>query len=286
MLTLPTESSDAAATAGFEHRHYHCRATHRCGLRVCGVERVRFRYALTESEPQRVGGDPKTDAAGFADGHQFGGFGVCGSRLNQRAAERLEEGATRQMTGALFRDLTCAAGDHVLVALAATLRVVGRSEPVCRAFHLLKNEPVVVEGIQGHDGPISDAAEVRPLRIEPVGHAVEARDRLRGRGRRQIALDIDIAAVWREAAPPCSGLSRWDRPVDRDQPASLPAGSSTMDPATTVRLPTATTSMVVLCTRARVIERSLSEGGPRVQIENTRSGTRSHRALAERSRSV
>jgi hypothetical protein len=46
----------------------------------------------------------------------------------------------------MLGDLTCAAGDNVLMALPAALRVVGGAEAVLDFLDFFENEPVVVEG--------------------------------------------------------------------------------------------------------------------------------------------
>jgi hypothetical protein len=89
-------------------------------------------------------------------------------------ALRFEERAVLQTTGAVLRNLAGAAGHHILAALAASLRVVGRPEPVGNGFGLLEDEAVVVEGPQWNDGVLVDLVERRALDVEAVGPVVEA----------------------------------------------------------------------------------------------------------------
>ena len=59
--------------------------------------------------------------------------------MDQRAAERLEELAIQQTSGAVLRDLAGAAGDDVLVAFTTALRVVGGAEAVRDRLDLLSS---------------------------------------------------------------------------------------------------------------------------------------------------
>jgi len=44
-------------------------------------------------------------------------LGVCGARLNQRSAERVEEFTVRRAARSVFGDLGSAAGDNILMTL-------------------------------------------------------------------------------------------------------------------------------------------------------------------------
>ena len=66
--------------------------------------------------------------------------------MNQRTSERFEKLATViGMASPVFRDLTGAAGDDILMAFPATLRVVGGAETLFKGFNLFEDEPTVVE---------------------------------------------------------------------------------------------------------------------------------------------
>jgi hypothetical protein len=93
---------------------------------------------------------------------------VSRARSDQRAALRIEELAAGQVPRSLFGDLAGAAGHHVLVTLAAALRVVGRTEPVGDDLHFLERLAIGVEHL---------------LSGQAVRHVVERRGRL-GRGLR------------------------------------------------------------------------------------------------------
>ena len=70
---------------------------------------------------------------------------IGGAGLNQRTSERFEKLAIFGMASPVFRDLTGAAGDDILMAFPATLRVVGGSEALFEGFNLFEDEPTVVE---------------------------------------------------------------------------------------------------------------------------------------------
>src|SRR4029450_11902654 len=103
------------------------------------------------------------------------------------------------MPGAMFRNLACAAGDHVLVALAAALRVVRGPETVGDLLHFLEDEPIVVERTKRYDVVFVQLFEVGTLRIESVREVVEADCRFRslGRRRRRVVFILDVP-VFRE----------------------------------------------------------------------------------------
>ena len=119
--------------------------------------------------------------------------------MHQRAALRFEELAVRHPPGAMFGDLACSAGHHILVALAAPLCVIRRPEAIGDGFGLLEDEPVVVERSQSDDVVFIDRVECRPLRTEAVGFVVEASRRLawckrraeRRRSRLQLCFPIE-----------------------------------------------------------------------------------------------
>ena len=66
----------------------------------------------------------------------------------------------------LLGDLARASGHHVLMALTAALRVVGRPEPVGDLFNLLEDESVVVERGERRDVAFFDGVKGRPLNVE------------------------------------------------------------------------------------------------------------------------
>lgn len=105
------------------------------------------------------------------------------------------------MAGAVFRHLAGAARDHVLVTLAATLRVVGRSQAVGGRLHFLEDEAVVVERSQRHR--VDDGGEVRALRVEAVGAAIEPGEGFSGsrQARRRARLVSHALAARCEALP-------------------------------------------------------------------------------------
>ena len=98
-----------------------------------------------------------------------------GSRLNERATKGLRKGVTDQSRPVqVLGNLAGASGHHVLMALAAALRVVGWPKTVRVALHLLEDEPVVVEGSERHDRVLVDLLERWTLLVEAVGLVVEA----------------------------------------------------------------------------------------------------------------
>ena len=129
---------------------------------------------LHEARPEGVRGHAE-GADVVLEGHALDDLGVRRPRVDQRAAEGLEEHVAVQPPGAVLRDLARASGHDVLVALAAGLRVVGRAEAVVDAFDLLEDEAVVVEGAQGDDVVLLEGLEVGPLLEVAVGEVVEAR---------------------------------------------------------------------------------------------------------------
>ena len=89
-----------------------------------------------------------------------------GARLDERAAGRGDERPVGPaVPGPRFEDLTDAAGDAVLVALGAGLRVVDRAEP-CGYCVALLEDGLVADECAG-DG------RVCALRLEAVGLVVE-----------------------------------------------------------------------------------------------------------------
>src|SRR4029079_16547016 len=99
------------------------------------------------------------------------------ARVDQRAAERLEEHAALEPPDAVLGDLARAAGRDVLVALATRLRVVDGSETVRASLDLLEDEAIIVERSERHDRVLFERVEVRPLVEIAVREAVEARRR-------------------------------------------------------------------------------------------------------------
>ena len=93
--------------------------------------------------------------------------------MHQRPAQRLEELAVEHVAGAVLGHLAGAAGDDVLVALAAGLGVVGRAQAVGDGLGLLEDEAVVVERAQRHDVVLVQRVERLALGIHAVGLAVE-----------------------------------------------------------------------------------------------------------------
>src|SRR5439155_16922270 len=100
------------------------------------------------------------------------------ARVDQRAPERLKERTVLQSARAVFGDLARSTGDHILVALATTLRVVSGSKTVRDLFDLFEDEPIVVKRPQRHNVIFGDAIKVRPLRIETIADVIKTRGRL------------------------------------------------------------------------------------------------------------
>ncbi len=69
----------------------------------------------------------------------------------------------------MLGDLARAAGHDVLMALAATLRVVSWPEAVRIRLHFLEDESVVIEGTQRLDCILIDLLERWTLLVETVG---------------------------------------------------------------------------------------------------------------------
>ena len=69
----------------------------------------------------------------------------------------------------MFGDLARAAGHDVLMALAATLRVVSWPEAVRICLYFLEDESVVIEGTQRPDCILIDLLERWTLLVETVG---------------------------------------------------------------------------------------------------------------------
>ena len=90
------------------------------------------------------------------------------ARMDQRPAERLEELAFEQSSGAMFRDLAGAAGDDVLVAFAAALGVVGRAEAIGDGLDFFENEPIVVERAERDDVVFVDVSNGGPCSSKPL----------------------------------------------------------------------------------------------------------------------
>ena len=130
MLALPAEAADARAAVAL-----------RAPAPVTAVPRMAGGWLVADGE-QRAVGDRldeavaqrvRRDAEGadvVLEGHALDDVGIRGARLDQRAAERLEELAVVRCPVRCSADLARAAGHDVLVALAAALRVVGRPESV------------------------------------------------------------------------------------------------------------------------------------------------------------
>ena len=97
------------------------------------------------------------------------------ARVNQRAAERLEEFAVLHVSGSVLGDLAGAAGDDVLMALAAALGVVDRPQAILDRFEFLEDESIVVERAERDDAFFVDGIVVRPLFIEAICLVVETR---------------------------------------------------------------------------------------------------------------
>src|SRR5262245_44712461 len=96
------------------------------------------------------------------------------SRLNERTAQRFKEDVVIQIAGAMLGDLTCAAGGDVLMALTATLGVVGRAEAVGYGLHLFKDKSIVVERAEGDDITFIEIFKGRSLFIESIGHIIKS----------------------------------------------------------------------------------------------------------------
>ena len=143
-----------------------------CASRIASS--VSFAIALDESRAERVGRDAERAHVVF-ERDALDDLLVRGARVDQRAAERLEETARRvQPSGAMLGDLAGAAGDDVLVTFAAALRVVGRPEAVGDGFGFFEDEAVVVERAQRLDVVFVDGVERPDPAREAVGAIVEA----------------------------------------------------------------------------------------------------------------
>ena len=173
MLVLPAEPAEPHGARLLEHRHDHRGAADLVRLPIAGSPAAccwrpprRSRCRACWSRSGRCGRRPRTTTTSTM-------FGMRGPRMHQRPAQRLEELAVQHVAGAVLGHLAGAAGDDVLVALAARLGVVGRAQPVDDGLDLFEDEPVVVERAQRPDVVLVQRVERTALRIHAVGQAVE-----------------------------------------------------------------------------------------------------------------
>ena len=83
-------------------------------------------------------------------------IGMRRATLDQRSARAIRRRPRLEPAGSVLGDLARAAGHDILVAFAAALRVVGRSESVGDRFDLFEDEAVVVERPQRDDVVLID----------------------------------------------------------------------------------------------------------------------------------
>jgi hypothetical protein len=114
-------------------------------------------------------------AAGCWSRHALEDVGVGRTRLDQRAADRLDELSQLETSRSVLGNLARATGHDVLMTFAAGLRIERGTEAVRDALDLLEYEPIVVEGTQRYDAVFVDGVELGPLDVEPVGAIVERR---------------------------------------------------------------------------------------------------------------
>ena len=203
MLILPAEAPDARLPQGFENRNARRLAVNPPSrgppLLASQSQERRVRHRLHQAVSQQVEGEP-----GRADrlrvGHPLLNLGV-GERGVGADGAVVDEGAVGDDDGAArdrdvrvaepavgaevadpqLADLARPAGDGVLVALAAGLRVVQRSQAVSDLFDLVEAGPISVVG-RVTDHPIA-------LVVEPRGRFGRGWPRGWGRKRGRWATD-------------------------------------------------------------------------------------------------
>ncbi len=179
MLTLPAEATDAGAITRLWSRYHDRGAAHFLWLRVANRQESAVGNGLDEAGAQRVSGDAKRRDA-VLKGHELRYVRMRCTRMDQRAAQRLEELAIQQTPGPVLGHLAGAAGHDVLVALPAALGVVRWPQAVVHGFDFLEDESIVVEGAQCHNCVFVDRVERWTLDVEPVRQVVESGGRLLG----------------------------------------------------------------------------------------------------------
>ena len=103
-----------------------------------------------ESCAQRVRRDSKrSDVVLEVD--RLHDIGMGCARVHERSTGRLEERTVLHSARSMLGNLARAARNDVLMALAATLRVVDRPQAVFDVLDLFEEEAVVVERPQRHD---------------------------------------------------------------------------------------------------------------------------------------
>ncbi len=172
MLALPPETADSRPPLRFQDRHHQRGALHLGWLSVPYGQQRRIGDAFNKAIAKRIRGDAEgTDVIFESDA--FDDIGMGGSRLDERSAERLNKAASVEVAGPMFGDLARTAGYDVLVAFAATLRVVSWAKTVRIRLDFLKDESIVIKGTQRHDRVLIDLLERWTLLVEAVGEVVE-----------------------------------------------------------------------------------------------------------------
>src|SRR4029453_18336120 len=115
MLIFPPEAPETRHVVGFEHRHHDRGAAQLGGLGVADREQRLVGNTLDKAGTERDGRDPERTYV-VLERDALDDVGVRRGRMDQRAAERLEEAARGvESTGAVLGDLAGSAGDDVLM---------------------------------------------------------------------------------------------------------------------------------------------------------------------------
>src|SRR4029077_16520194 len=168
MQALPSETTYSRPALRFQDRHSQRGALYRGGLPVANGQQRRIGDAFDKAIAERIGRDAEGRNVIF-ESDAFDDIGMRSSRLDERSAQRLETLIALVVAGPMFGDLARAAGHDVLMALAATLRVVSWPEAVRIRLHFLGDESVVMEGTPRLDCILIDLLERRTLLVESVG---------------------------------------------------------------------------------------------------------------------
>jgi hypothetical protein len=104
MLALPPESADADRARGFEYRCHHGGAAHGLRLAIANRKQRTIGYRFDEAATERAGREAKRSDV-VLEGHALHDVRMRGPRMDQRAAQGLEELIAVQASGAMFRDL-------------------------------------------------------------------------------------------------------------------------------------------------------------------------------------
>ena len=170
VLILPAEATDARRTVGLEHRHHDRRSPYRGRLRVADREQSLVGDHFDEACAQSIGRDAE-GADVVLERDALDDVRMRRAGMDERAAERLEETSRLVETaGAVLGDLARAAGDDVLMTLAATLRVVGRPETVAMVSTSSKMKRLSLNDRSG----TTLSSSMRIEGADPAGEAVGA----------------------------------------------------------------------------------------------------------------